>query len=424
MNKSHPLPRIMRAFDFYSKFGANTNIHTGQTLTSIQSDLAYTGLTAIRDSLFDATIYPQFFAPLAAAGVRLHLGYQGSVGVPPMTDWITGLKNYLVTPYPGSVIGVAGPNEPENQGFTYTDNTGGVGGAGIAAARQAQAALYAAMKADPALAGIPVDCWPISTGYSGDLAGYIDDVTGANEQTAVCDRANLHDYYGPDLTNQPTFPTDGPIYNSLQRYLINVRQMSNHQRFVTTETGWLTPWASGGPIYASVCDQRTQARLILCDLFDHASLTYCEAVFIFSLRGGPNFYGLIYDDGTPTLAGIAVRNLMAILKDEGRNAATFSPRQFNYALTGMPAQSGYTAIAKSDGSFWVILWNETPFWNASTGSDVPISSSSVTVNFAGIARSGSVYDPINSGTTPISTFTNQTSIGVSLNDAPLIIKAQ
>lgn len=36
--------------------------------------------------------------------------------------------------------------------------------------------------------------------------------------------------------------------------------------------------------------------------------------------------------------------------------------------------------------------------------------------------SGAVYDPINNGTTPVSTFSNVSSVGVSLNDAPLLIE--
>ena len=51
-------------------------------------------------------------------------------------------------------------NEPDNQGFTYADGTGGPSGSdGIAGANKAQTDLYAGMKADPVLSNIPVDMW-------------------------------------------------------------------------------------------------------------------------------------------------------------------------------------------------------------------------------------------------------------------------
>ena len=55
-------------------------------------------------------------------------------------------------------------------------------------------------------------------------------------------------------------------------------------------------------------NEYVQARLLLNDLFDHAMLPYCEAVYLFTLRwGSADFsdpgWGVMYDDGTPKVSG-------------------------------------------------------------------------------------------------------------------------
>lgn len=431
-----PSSSVMRAHDFCSKFGFNTNLNAGDDPAHIEADLSYLGVYNIRDHIWGGSDYPQAsdFAPMlahfASLGVRLrlHLGYQGGPSSPsyPMVDWISELKSELVVPYPDQIVGVAGPNEPDNQGFTYTDGTGGpLGWQGIAGGNRAQFDLYAAMKADLTLATIPVDEWPSAFSYSGNFAG---NYGGMVNLTAASDRQNLHDYYSANNTDQPTYPADGPIYASLSDpsygYLANNRSFCRHDRFVTTETGWVTPWGPGGQLYTSQCDDRAQARLVLCDLLDHASLPSCELVYIYKLRGstGGNAYGVMNDDGTPKAAGTAVRNLMTILNDGGAGAATFSTTNLAHSLSGMPAQSGHHVVQKSNGSFDVLLWNETPFFNAATGADVMIASSTVTITLP-VGSSGSVYDPVN-GASPISTFSNVNQVIVSLNDSPLIVEVR
>jgi hypothetical protein len=338
-----------------------------------------------------------------------------------MASWISELKSNLVVPYPGQIVGVAGPNEPDNQGFTYTNGVGGPTGAqGTAGGNAAQPALYAAMKADPALSGIPVDQWPSAFSFSGNFAGNYPNMV---DLTGSTDRCNLHDYYSADQTNQPTFPADGPIYNALNDpshgYLANNGQFCHHARYVTTETGWFTPWSSGGQTYTSITDEYTQARLILDDFFDHASKTSNELIYIYNLRG-TNYYGVMKDDGTPKASATAIKNLMTILQDTGSNAATFTPDTLAYSLSGMPSQGGNTVIEKSNRAHDILLWNETPAFNASTGADIAVTPSAVTLTLPP-GSSGSVYNPIG-GAAPISTFSNIASVNVSLGDAPLIVE--
>jgi hypothetical protein len=113
--------------------------------------------------------------------------------------------------------------------------------------------------------------------------------------------------------------------------------------------------------------------------------------------------------------------LMIILQDQGAAAAVFIPTNYIYSLSGMPTASGNFIIQKSSGAYQILLWNETPFWSNSTGLDVSVTPSTVTVTLPANGN-GKVYDPINSGTTPIATFSKTSSVVVSLGASPLIVE--
>jgi hypothetical protein len=323
-----------------------------------------------------------------------------------MSDWINALKTYIVTPYGANMVtGVSGPNEPDiGQYFAYDGLTG------VAAANAVQSDLYAAMKADPALKGIPVDIWP---------AAFPSFYASIGNQTASCDRANLHDYYGVDNSGGQSYIGIVPV--AMQGYLADDRQICDRIPFITTESGYGSTTCGG-------CDQSAseyaQTRLILMDMLDHASNPDLKQFYLFTLRwGSPQAngnWGLINDDGTPKPSGVAVKNFMAILHDPGGNAAGFRPRSFNYGLSGMPVQSGNFIIGKSTGKFDIMLWNEAAIWDEASATPITVTPSTVTVRLPA-NLSGAVYDPT-VGSTPISVFSRLHQVTVSLGDSPLIIE--
>ena len=411
-----------RAYDFYSKFGVNGNLDSGGSVSTELADMNYLGIKNVRSSAYntsaeDVTKWFKTLAQLSAQGVRQHIDAQAGGKRPfnSMSNWIDALERYIVAPYGADMVtGVSGPNEANIQYFGYN------GMNGVPAANAAQADLYALIKAAPVLSGIPVDMWPVAHLYNRATPGTVGD------QTAHCDRANLHDYYAADNTDQPTGDRRN-IQIALQSYLRNARLVCDRTNFVTTETGWYTPWQPGDNGLGT--NEYQQARLILNNLFDHASLPYCKGVYIFTLRWGsvppdpsnPG-WGIMNDDGTAKIAGTALHNLMVILTDTGANPKTFSPRAFTYSLSGMPAASGDFLIQKSNGAFQLILWNETPIWDMPTGSQIVIPRSAVVVSLPP-GSSGSVYDPIK-GSAPVSNFSNASQLEVSLGDSPLIIEVR
>jgi hypothetical protein len=331
-----------------------------------------------------------------------------------MSDYIAALKRNLIILYPGMVVGVAGPNEINiawltGYNFAYTPDVYG-GMSGVAAANQVQADLYAGMKADPDLQGIPVYMWPV--GWWPGLSE-----ADVGDQTAHCDAANLHDYYGED----PSGPfsvytgTNGTIAEVMQKLMLpSYRSVCNRQRFITSETGWQsTSYGAWGDYI--------QARYILRDLFEHARLPYNDYVLIFSLRGADG-YGVINDDGSPKLSGAAIHDLMPLLRDAGNGAGSFDVSPFPYGISGMPndSQDCHLALEKSDGHVMILLWSNAKIWDSESRSRNAVSASNVTITLPR-PMSGHVYDVINNGQAAIAGFNSQSQLSVSLGDAPLVI---
>ncbi len=320
-----------------------------------------------------------------------------------MSDWIGNLKSQIVTPYGANMVtGVSGPNETDVQFFGYNGLTS------IPAANAAQADLFTQIKADVALSGIPVDMWP---------AAFPSGYTAIGDQTAHCDRVNLHDYYGVDNTSIQSYTGTIPV--AMLGYLSDARHSCNRVPWITTESGYGSTACGGCSQSAS---PYAQARLVMMDMFDHARLPDLKQYYHFTQRWGPSTgnWGLINDDGTPKPSGTAVRAMMKLLNDPGASASTFSPAAFSYSLSGMPGQGRDFLIAKSDGSYVLLLYQETPIWNVAAATPIALSNSTVTVTLSQ-SMSGSVYNPIVNGVAPTQTITNMTSFTATLNDAPLII---
>ena len=113
-------------------------------------------------------------------------------------------------------------------------------------------------------------------------------------------------------------------------------------------------------------------------------------------------WGLFNSDGSARPAATALHNLTTLLADSGSN---FTPGSLNYTLSGTQAGDNSFLMEKSDGSFWIGLWDESG------------STHTVTVNLPSSAKSISVFDPI-TGTSAIQIASNASSISVKSRQRP------
>jgi hypothetical protein len=139
----------IRANDFLNSIGVCTHISQGKdNPTRVAECLTYAGIRAIRD---DGPRNPKtlqaFMDVYKASGAKVVL-------LPRTGDITASLNQYETLAAAGALLAAEGPNEPNNWPVTYNGKTSSKETSMPIALFQRD--LYAAVKADPKLAGIPV----------------------------------------------------------------------------------------------------------------------------------------------------------------------------------------------------------------------------------------------------------------------------
>jgi hypothetical protein len=277
--------------------------------------------------------------------------------------------------------------------------------ASVASSLLWQALIYNVTQADATLTGAGVQVANY-TSYFGNTTPQLPSIAGTANYN------NIHFY--PFSGTQPTTYVGSTMVAALNP----ANQPIVGAPTVITEGGYCTPSAQTGAV-----DQTTQARLEMNIYFDMftAGVPYTTLYTLFDFNTGDGAcidnYGFYQSDqATIKVNGTAVKNTYTILNDTGGTALTFTPGQFNYSISGLPAAGAgggnSLLLEKSNGTWEIVIWKEPTIWNDTTHSQVTPSTSSLTVSLPITATTVNVYDPIVS-TTPTTTHSTS-SVSVSL----------
>src|ERR1700761_6151715 len=255
------MTNAIRTSDFINSIGVNTHLrYTDSTYANIPNviaDLKYLGVDNIRDNAMNTGFNIQImtgFNMVANAGIKMDLFDQGD-----LPDTMTALDKFAQA-HPGTIRSIEGPNEVNNFAVTYNGLTGTAGAVAF------QNALYASVKSDPNLAGVPV--------YN-----FTDNIAASGASDAL----NIHPY-----------ASNGAQPMSAIQSNISQLAPNNTSGLAITEAGYSTANTTGG------VDQITQAKETLNLLMDSiksgASVTYLYQLMDgYSDPSGTNFedhYGL------------------------------------------------------------------------------------------------------------------------------------
>jgi hypothetical protein len=394
---------------FLDSLGVVTHAAQGYDAGRYVAPLHYLGLRNIRDEpghlaaeimLHDRT------------GVRIDL-----VGA----DVDTLLTNARALAADDALMAIEGPNEPDNWPVTFRGVTGG-GRGSWAPVAALQAELYARVKADPALRRYPV--FSISEGGAeSDNAG-LQFLTIPGESpaalpagTRLADYANCHNYVsavrGGYVNNQAWQAAD-PLLDGNWDGLYGEFGRTWHNKFagysdaalqdlprVTTETGWDSVASPGGEAVQGTVLVNTYLAQF------RRGWTY---TFVYELgdgQGSSGNQGLYRPDWTPKPAAVYIHNLTTILADNG---APVPPGRLAYTIPDEPPTVHDLLLQKSDGSFWLVVWDERV-----------IGADHITVTFGKPQGWIKVYD-VTRGEAPAATVTGVTSLPLWLTDHALILE--
>jgi hypothetical protein len=390
----------MRTSDFVSTLGVNTHIgSTGyNNPTQLDALLSYLGINNVRQSSpIDSAGFNNIKA-LGQLGAKIDLIINGGGPV----NLAGAMQNvHDLAPYLNAVENV---NEVNIWPISY----GGFSGVDAAVALQKD--LYAAVRGDSALNGVPVYMFTIG---GADPAAF----PSIGDLSAYTDYANIHSY--PPHGLRPIFVIHAAIDGG--------RTDAPSKPVVITETGFYTTNAVGW----GGLPETMQANYILGEVLDEASAGVSRTYLYDLIDDGADpgllnqedHFGLFHFDGSPKLSAIALHNLTTILTDPGAAAATFTPTAFYFTAMGVPYNyTGNTMeLDKSDGSHLIAVWNEEQLWNTDTQTTMPAIHYPVTVTLDSTYHSVLVFDPT-VGTAPVQTLTNVAQVSLDLVDHPYIIQ--
>ncbi len=413
----------VRAADFLTSIGACTHINQGEDDPGkTAASLAYAGIRCIRD---DGTKNPRtmqaFINVYKASGAKVVL-------LPINGDVAASLVEYEALASAGALLAAEGPNEPNNWHVTYKGATSS-NKTSLPIARF-QADLYAAVKADRKLAGIPVFHSSEAGGSEPDNCGlqYLTIPRGAGtlmpDGTKYADYANPHNYVCDHLKG---ITEDNIAWNAEDPALKGkwdglwveyghtwwgkgfngyTKEQLETLPKVTTETGWST--RSGGGGHTDAISEEQQGKLFL-NLYLAAYKRGWSYTFVYMLHDsrGQGYWGFVHTDYSPKPSADYLHNMTTILADP---PSSFAPKKLRYSIANQPATVHDLLMQKSNGVFELVVWGEQAK-----------GSSKVNVNLGAPHAAVKVYDPT-VGIKPIETFANARSVPLTLSDHPLIIE--
>ncbi|HEY4116647.1 MAG TPA: hypothetical protein VGM56_02275 [Byssovorax sp.] len=402
------------AVDFLGSIGVCTHVGQGVDAPDASATaIAFAGIRALRDDGRPEHVQ-DWVSMHASSGVRVALlTNQDVAGTVAMAKSLAAA---------GALLAVEGPNEPNNFPVTYGGATSDYATTFVPVANL-QRDLYAAVKAEPSLAGIPVFHASEAGGSEPDDVGlqFLTIPAGANiampDGTQYADYANTHNYvcgHSSQLVDNVAWSASDPTLNGDWDGPYVEYGHTWHGGFdgyadpdletlpkVTTETGWVTQGANA-------ISEEQQARLFL-NLYLAAYARGFSYTFVYMLRDDPvqGYWGLFDVSYQPKQSGTYLHNLTTILDDAGGSATGL----FDYSIASEPATVHDLLLQKGDGTFELVVWDERP----SGGSD------DVIVDLGHPRATVRVYDPT-TGTTPTNTQHGVESVTVTLTDHPVVLE--
>jgi hypothetical protein len=363
------------ARSFINTLGINTHIDFAaygyQNLATVESAIEYLGVINIRDSAqnaSDATAWQQvslatgakfddFIAQTSPAGMTTDLSFVQQLAQ-------EGILNYL-----------EGGDEEDDAYPASLGNT-------LPITAQFQQQVYATGHSF----GLPVINMSFGSGWTA-ANNWQGDYGAVGDLSAYADYANAH-----------TYPVSGQLPGDTINRLNGLANLAAASRPVmTTEIGWNE---TQGFTQTQIADYVLDAAL---DGIKYGDVkTYFYALF----DDGSGNFGLMNQDGTPKPAGTALHDLTTLLADTGANAASFTPGSLSYSLS---TSDNTLLMEKSDGTFWLAVWNETA------------PAHSVTVTLGSNATEFTLFDPL-AGTSAVQTASNSGSFTFTLSDHPVLVE--
>jgi len=409
---------------FVDTIGVNTHIGWKNTPyvnnAALKTALVDLGVRHIRDSvtgIADDPAQTSFVQVLAKSGIHMQGLFDGNwypapVGSTPLSQ--TDVVSKVARLMPAIEI-AEGPNETDLSKLFKYDGHGGFPQGSVHYDQD----LYKALKSSPKTSHLPV-----LLGSVGNSSKFPQIAAITPGPVNYADYGNIHSYPGGKLADQ-----------GIDWCLKYANNVTAKKPMICGETGYHNNTTFIGPqIQPGVSEAAAGKYMpeVFFEMVNHGlkrSIAY-ELVDQhpdpdMKDGNGESHFGLLHNDWSPKPAYTALKNTIALLSEPG---AHFKAKQLTYTLTA-PGTVHHTLLQKSNGDFYLVLWNNVSCYNNSTSSlpglDVTNEPVPATVEFSS-EKSVTVFSPSDtSGTNPVTTYTMKTtptSIALGIPDRVVILK--
>lgn len=331
------------------------------------------------------------------------------------------------------VVGIVGANEYDNPTFqicdeankckhNWTENNWHKN------YRAFQKRLYREVNADPQLSHLPVVLGPMA---------HLDNLEKVGNLDGACDKGNDHSYPGAwGLPSRESGWGTRRSTRTLNEVVSKVRKVCPGKKLWITETGYEEEIESKRNKY--FVSRQAKAKYLPRIYANYFKQGQIEKTFVFELlktigntRTG---FGILDPNLKPTPAYYAIRNAIALLEEARWNRSRqawkypkFKTDFLNFTLKGNTKKIEHLLLQKSDGTFYLLLWQEVYVYNNRTMKNIVNANIPLTLqinNKAVDANTYLLYDKNNPAArlTPIQKWTNVSQLSLSIPDHILVVE--
>ena len=331
------------------------------------------------------------------------------------------------------IVGIVGVNEYDNDVFHSCTRTPGCDPnwsekSWPKSYRQFQQRLYEQVKTDPELRHLPVVLGPMA---------HLDNLEELDNLSTICDRGNDHSY--PGAWGKPAQESgwgEKETARSMDEVVEKVQQVCPGKKLWITETGY--DEATEKDLNKYLVTRKAKAKYLPRIYANYFQQGQIEKTFLFELIDAiqtRTAFGIIDVDLEPTPAYYGIKNMISLLGEATWNDQTqswqypdFQTNSLKYTLEGDNTDIEHLLLQKSDGTFYLLIWQEVYSYDNQLGRDVVnpereirFKLSEATIKQANKYRLYNENNP-SAELSPSHTWTNVSALPLSVPDHILVLE--
>ncbi len=396
--------KALSADSFVDSIGINTHLYYNDTTyytkykEIIKPKLLELGVRHIRDGgTRNLNGYLDRLKELKNLGISSTLIFDPRGGTPQQ-----GVQ--LIKELGNVVEAVEGPNEYDNSGNSNW----------VPTLRQYMQQLYQLVKSDSQTRNLPVLGPSLTTVEAYNALGNLSDFV---------DYGVLHNYFAGHHPGNNGWGGNG--YGSIPFAINLAHKYAPAKPVITTETGYHNAIKSKeghAPIPENIA-KKYIPRLFLEQFNQGIKRTFGYEFIDLQNNSkkdisGLNF-GLLRNNGTVKPAFVSLKALIELLNDSG--GGQFTPGSLKYNLEGNTENIHHTLLQKSNGKFYLILWQETSGYDLNTKKTIRVPNQKVKLILGQKFATANLYR-LNNSLRPFRKYNTPQQITLNVPDQPLIVE--